>query len=61
MFVRIAQTQVVVTAEAKTEDGGRITVRQNTEAKEHLAAIYSLLDINSNPIGKITGTPKVTS
>ena len=52
-IIRIAQTQVVVTAEAKTEDGGRITVRQSTEAEEQLAAIYSLLDINSNPIGKI--------
>ena len=51
-IIRIAQTQVVVTAEAKTEDGGRITVRQSTEAEEQLAAIYSLLDINSNPIGK---------
>ena len=48
-IIRIAQTQVVVTAEAKTEDGGRITVRQSTEAEEQLAAIYSLLDINSNP------------
>ncbi len=52
-IMRIAQTQVVVTAEAKTEDGGRITVRQSTEAEGQLAAIYSLLDINPNPIGKI--------
>ena len=52
-IMRIAQAQVVVTAEAKTEDGGRITIRQSTEAEEQLAAIYSLLDINSNPIGKI--------
>ena len=52
-IIRIAQTQVVVTAEARTEDGGSITVRQSTEAEEQLAAIYSLLDINPNPIGKI--------
>ena len=52
-IMRRAQAQVVVTAEAKTEDGGRITIRQSTEAEEQLAAIYSLLDINSNPIGKI--------
>ena len=52
-IIRIAQTQVVVTAEARTEDGGSITLRQSTEAEEQLAAIYSLLDINPNPIGKI--------
>jgi len=52
-IMRIAQAQVVVTAEAKTEDGGKITIRQSTEAEEQLSAIYSLLDINSNPIGKI--------
>ena len=52
-IIRIAQTQVVVTAEAKTEDGGKITVRQSTEAEEQLAAIYELLEINPNPIGKV--------
>ena len=52
-IVRIAQAQVVVTAEAKTEDCGKIVVRQSTEAEEQLAAIYELLDINPNPIGKI--------
>ena len=52
-IIRIAQTQVVVTAEAMTEDGGRITVRQSTEAEEQLAVIYSLLDINPNPIRKV--------
>ena len=59
-IIRIAQAQVVVTAEAKTEDGGRIAVRQSTEAEDQLAAIYTLLDINHNPIGKIKsqGHPK---
>ena len=52
-IIRIAQTQVVVTAEAKTEDGGKIMVRQSTEAEEQLAAIYELLEINPNPIGKV--------
>ena len=52
-IMRIAQTQVVVTAEAKTEDGGKVTVRQSTEAEQQLATIYSLLDINPNPIGKV--------
>ena len=51
--MRIAQAQVVVTAEMETVDGDKIKVRQNTEAKEELAVIYSLLDVNANPIGKI--------
>ena len=48
-IMRIAQAQVVVTAEVDTEDGHRVTVRQSTEAEEELAKIYSLL----NPIGKV--------
>ena len=52
-IMRIAQAQVVVTAEMDTEDGQRVTVRQSTEAEEELAKIYSLLEINPNPIGKV--------
>ncbi len=62
-IMRIAQSQVVVTAEMNTEDGGKVSVRQSTEAEEELAKIYSLLEISPNPIGKvkIAGTPKSTS
>ncbi len=52
-IMRIAQTQVVVTAEMETANGDRVRVRQSTEAEEELAAIYSLLEINANPIGKV--------
>ena len=52
-IMRIAQAQVVVTAEMDTEDGKRVSVRQSTEAEEELAAIYGLLDITANPIGKV--------
>lgn len=52
-IMRITQTQVVVTAEMDTEDGNRVTVRQSTEAEEELAKIYSLLEVNPNPIGKV--------
>ena len=36
-IMRIAQSQVVVTAEMNTEDGGKVSVRQSTEAEEELA------------------------
>ena len=52
-IMRIAQSQVVVTAEMNTEDGGKVSVRQSTEAEEELAKIYSLLEISPNPIGKV--------
>ena len=38
-IMRIAQAQVVVTAEMETVDGDRIRVRQSTEAEEELAVI----------------------
>ena len=49
--MRIAQAQVVVTAEMETVDGDKIRVRQSTEAEDELAVIYGLLDVNANPIG----------
>lgn len=52
-IMRIAQAQVVVTAEMDTVEGSRVSVRQSTEAEEELATIYGLLDITDNPIGKV--------
>ena len=52
-IMRIAQAQVVVTAEMDTEDGKKVSVRQSTEAEDELAKIYSLLEVNPNPIGKV--------
>ena len=52
-IMRIAQTQVVVTAEMNAGDGSKVSVRQGTEAEDELAKIYSLLEISPNPIGKV--------
>lgn len=52
-IMRIASTQVIVTAKMETEDGETIRIRQSTEAEDKLSAIYSLLDINPHPLGKI--------
>lgn len=51
-IMRIASTQVVVTAKVETVDGRIISIRQSTEAESKLSDIYSLLDINSKPLGK---------
>ena len=51
-IMRIASTQVVVTAKVETEDGRVISIRQSTEAESKLSAIYSLLNINPSPLGK---------
>ena len=52
-IIRIASTQVLVTAELKAEDGETIRVRQCTEADEKLSNIYRMLGINPHPLGKI--------
>ena len=52
-IMRITSTQVIVTAQMKTTDGGTVKVRQSTEAEDKLSAIYSLLDINPHPLGKV--------
>ena len=52
-IMRVAQAQVVVTAEMQAEDGGTVRVRQSTEAESELARIYSLLGICPNPVGKV--------
>ena len=51
-IMRIASTQVIVTAQMKTTAGDTVRVRQSTEAEDKLSAIYSLLDINPHPLGK---------
>ena len=51
-IMRIASTQVVVTAKVETVDGQSISIRQSTEAESKLSAIYDLLDINPKPLGK---------
>ena len=50
--MRIASTQVVVTAKVETVDGQVISIRQSTEAESKLSAIYDLLYINPKPLGK---------
>lgn len=52
-IMHITSTQVIVTAQMKTTDGGTVKVRQSTEAEDKLSAIYSLLDINPHPLGKV--------
>ena len=52
-IIRIASTQVLVTAELKAENGETIRVRQCTEAEEQLSDIYRMLGINPHPLGKI--------
>lgn len=51
-IMRVASTQVVVTAKVETADGRIISIRQSTEAESKLADIYSLLNINPKPLGK---------
>ena len=51
-IMRIASTQVVVTAKVETVDGQVISIRQSTEAESKLSAIYDLLYINPNRSGK---------
>ena len=52
-IMRIAQAQMVVTAEMDTEDGRKVSVRQSTEVENELSKIYNLLEVNPNPIGKV--------
>ena len=51
-IMRIASTQVVVTAKVETVDGQVISIRQSTEAESKLSAIYDLLYINPKPLGQ---------
>lgn len=51
-IMRIASTQVVVTAKVETVDGQVISIRQSTEAESKLSAIYDLLYITPEPLGK---------
>lgn len=51
-IMRIASTQVVVTAKVETVDGQVISIRQSKEAESKLFAIYDLLYITPNRSGK---------
>lgn len=59
-IMRIASTQVVVTAKVETVDGQVISIRQSTEAESKLSAIYDLLYITPRTARekKIHATPK---
>lgn len=52
-IMRIASTQVVVTAKVQTEDGREVSIRQSTQAEDKLGAIYDLLHVNPHPLGKV--------
>lgn len=52
-IMRIASTQIVVTAKVETSDGDIISIRQSTQAESKLGAIYSLLDETSTPYREI--------
>lgn len=60
-IIRIASTQVVVTARMETADGHLLEVRQSTEAEDMLSTIYRLLDINPAPLGKIKSVVHLNS
>ena len=51
-IMRIASTQVVVTAKVDTVDGQVISIRQSTEAEGKLSAIYELLALTLTHSGK---------
>lgn len=59
-IMRIASTQVLVTAKVTTDKGDVVSIRQCTEAEDKLSEIYSLLDINHHPLGRVksVGHPK---
>ena len=47
------ESNIEVRKKEETVDGDKIRVRLSTEAEDELAVIYSLLDANANPIGKV--------
>lgn len=51
-IMRIASTQVMVTARVETAGGNIISIRQSTVAEDKLAEIYQLLDTSPIPIKK---------
>lgn len=60
-IIRIASTQVVVTAKVETTDGHLLEIRQSTEAENMLSTIYGLLDINPTPLGKVKSVVHLNS
>ena len=53
MESNIEESNIEVRKKEETVDGDKIRVRLSTEAEDELAVIYSLLDANANPIGKV--------
>lgn len=52
-IMRIASTQVVVTAKVETESGDIICIRQSTLPEGKLSIIYGLLDVNPQTMPKV--------
>lgn len=52
-IMRVANTQVMVTAKVQAENGDTVSVRQCTEAEQKLSEIYALLGINPHPLGRV--------
>lgn len=51
-IMRIASAQVAVTAQVETVKGQQIQIRQSTQAEESLQEIYTLLNLNPQPLGR---------
>ena len=60
-IIRIASTQVLVTAQVETVDGQLLKVRQSTEAEDKLSTIYDILGINPTPPGKVKSVVHLNS
>ena len=60
-IIRIASTQVLVTAQVETVDGQLLKVRQSTEAEDKLSTIYDILGINPTPLGKVKSVVHLNS
>ena len=60
-IIRIASTQVLVTAQVETVDGQLLKVRQSTEAENKLSTIYDILGINPTPLGKVKSVVHLNS
>ena len=51
-IMSIASAQVAVTAQVETVKGQQIQIRQSTQAEESLQEIYTLLNLNPQPLGR---------
>jgi len=52
-IMRIASTQVAVTAKVETESGDIISIRQSTVPEDKLSIIYGLLEVNPQAMAKV--------